>query len=68
MNTEYCNVLLYILQIISIYNAMIMGWDVKKIGFNKYELTKKNIRDQNIKLDNFINQIVSFDFITNRVL
>lgn len=65
MNTEYYNILLYILQIISIYNAIAMGWDVRKIGLNKYELTKKNIREHNIELDKLVDQLVSFNFITN---
>lgn len=60
MNDGYCNVLLYILQIVSIYNAIVMGWTVKKINSNTYELTKKNIRDQDIDLNTFINQIISF--------
>ena len=33
--------LLYLIQIISIYNAILMGWNVKKLGKNTYELTKK---------------------------
>ncbi|QKF93904.1 hypothetical protein QKU48_gp0446 [Fadolivirus algeromassiliense] len=63
MNTEY-NILLYILQIVSIYNAIVMGWDVKKIGMNTYELTKKNIRDKNIDLNEFVNSLISSDNIT----
>lgn len=61
MNNENYNILLYVLQIISIYNAIIMGWDVKKIGLNKYELTKKNIRGENIGLIELISKLVTFD-------
>lgn len=48
--------LLYLIQIISIYNAILMGWNVKKLGKNTYELTKKiDISDKN--LTNFIEAI-----------
>ena len=50
--------LLYILQVITIYNAIILGWSVKKIGCRKYELSKKliNINEQ-FDLITFIEQI-----------
>jgi hypothetical protein len=47
-------VLLIIIQIISIYNAISMGWKVKKIDTNKYELSKQ-IPD--INLSDFIEKI-----------
>jgi len=48
--------LLYLIQIISIYNAILMGWNVKKLGKNTYELTKKmDVSDNN--LTNFIEAI-----------
>jgi len=41
--------LLYLIQIISIYNAILMGWNVKKLGKNTYELTKKiDVSDNNL--------------------
>lgn len=52
-------IVLYVLQIMSIYNAIIMGWNVKKIGSNKYELTKKYITGQNIELTDLVNKLVS---------
>jgi hypothetical protein len=58
MNSEYYNVLLCIIQIISIYNALIMGWNVKKIGINTYELTIKKNNIVNMKLEDLINNIV----------
>lgn len=48
--------LLYLIQIISIYNAILMGWNVKKLGKNTYELTKK-IDVSNNNLTNFIEAI-----------
>lgn len=48
--------LLYLIQIISIYNAILMGWNVKKLGKNTYELTKKiDVSDNN--LTNFVEAI-----------
>lgn len=49
-------VLLYLIQIISIYNAILMGWNVKKLGKNTYELTKK-IDIQSNNLTTFVNTI-----------
>lgn len=41
--------LLYLIQIISIYNAILMGWNVKKLGKNTYELTKTiDVSDNNL--------------------
>lgn len=41
--------LLYLIQIISIYNAILLGWNVKKLGKNTYELTKKiDVLDNNL--------------------
>lgn len=41
--------LLYLIQIISIYNAILMGWNVKKLSKNTYELTKKiDVSDDNL--------------------
>lgn len=46
-----------ILQIITIYNAIIKGWKVKKIDYKTYELTK-NITDiQTFNLYNFMTDI-----------
>lgn len=48
--------LLYLVQIISIYNAILMGWNVRKLGKNTYELTKK-IDTYNNKLPEIIDTI-----------
>jgi hypothetical protein len=59
MNTEY-NLLLCIIQIISIYNALMLGWNIKKIGRNKYKLIIKNENIAKMKLTDIVNNIVSF--------
>lgn len=65
METEYYNLILYIIQIVSIYNAVILGWKVKKIGYNKYELSKKNIEPTKFKFNDFITKIISCDIIND---
>lgn len=55
-------IMLYLVQIISIYNAIILGWQVKKIGLNTYELSRQisdNVCDYNYDLNNFVNNIVT---------
>lgn len=54
------NILVYLIQIVSIYNAIQMGWNVKKISGNTYELTKKNINSSNDNLSNFIDVITKY--------
>lgn len=54
-------ILIYILQILAIYNAIILGWDVKKLDNNKYEFSKKMPIDKNYSLTNFVDNIVSFN-------
>ena len=55
---EYYFILLYLVQIISLNNVMSMGWDVKRIGVNTYELTTKNKEIGNIKLRDFLCSII----------
>jgi hypothetical protein len=55
---EY-NTLLCILQIVSIYNAIILGWKVKKIGKNTFEFSKKLEKETNFNFDQFIDDIVT---------
>jgi len=54
----YYFILLYLVQVISLYNAMSMGWEIKKIGVNKYELTTKNKEIGNIRLRDFLCSIL----------
>lgn len=58
MNKQYHNLLLYIIQVISVYNANRLGYKVKKISRNTYEFT---ISDKQICLQDFVNKITSFD-------
>lgn len=48
----------YVLQIITIYNVVKLGWDVKKIGENTFELSKKN-NNIHFDLENFIDEITT---------
>lgn len=62
MNESYI-LMLYVLQIVSLYNAIILGWRVKKIGMNTYELSK-NIDDNfDFNFQEFIDHIVSVSII-----
>jgi hypothetical protein len=47
------------LQVITIYNAMKLGWDVEKIDNRTYKLSKNISELSNFKLNDFINRIVS---------
>ena len=50
--------LLYILQVVTIYNAIILGWEVKKIGTRTYKLSKK-IKDlSQFELTTFLKEIL----------
>jgi hypothetical protein len=56
MNHE--KIMLYI--IVFIYNAILLGWNIKKIGAQSYELTKKNIDIKN-NLTEIVEQIIKID-------
>lgn len=61
MNTEYYHVILYLVQIVSIYNAITMGWNVRKIGMNRYELSTKSKEATKIGLAEIIENIFAFN-------
>lgn len=61
MNKEYSITLICLIQIVSIYNALLLGWKVKKIGIKTYEFSKKMEDPLNFDFNNFINQVVSFN-------
>lgn len=63
MNLEYNNILICLIQIVSIYNAIFLGWKVKKIGLKTYELSKKIKEPNTFDINEFINDIVSFRII-----
>jgi hypothetical protein len=50
-------IILYILQVTTLYNAMILGWKVRKIGNNKYELSKKMENQTDFDLKKFVDSI-----------
>jgi hypothetical protein len=46
------NIILFsLLQIIAVYNATVLGWNVKKIGDNRYEFTIKKKTNDLWKID-----------------
>lgn len=51
-------IILYILQITMIYNAISLGWNIKKISNKKYELTKTFTETDNIDLDKFVDTLL----------
>ena len=51
------NIIIYIVQITALYNAMKMGWTVKKLGKNRYEMSKKMDDPEKFCLHNFLNQV-----------
>lgn len=55
---EYYFIFLYLVQVISLYNVMAMGWNIKKIGVNTYELTTTDKNIGNIKLRDFLCSII----------
>ncbi len=56
------SVMVCIVEIISLYNASINGWTVKKIGIHKYKLSK-NITNDNLQLKNFLNNVFKLEYV-----
>jgi ABC-type uncharacterized transport system permease subunit len=52
-------VYVYLLQIIAVYNAIMLGWQVKKIGQQKYELSKNITELQDFDFKYFMKNIIS---------
>ena len=50
------SVVIYIIQIIALYIAKLMGWEIKKIGSRKYKLSK-HIDD--VDLTDFLQLLLS---------
>lgn len=46
-----------ILQIVTIYNAIMLGWSVKKINNNTYELTRQ-LNGASVDIHDFIEKIL----------
>ena len=56
---ENRRLILYILQIATIYNAITLGWRVRKIGSRKFELSKKISELGDFDFADFVHKIVS---------
>ncbi len=56
------SVMVCIVEIISLYNASVTGWTVKKIGVHKYKLSK-NITNDNFQLKNFLNNVFKLEYV-----
>ena len=52
------SLIIYILQVVTLYNAMIQGWNIKKIGKRKYKLSKRIEHLSNFNFESFIYSIV----------
>lgn len=52
------DIILLIVQIVTLYHASTLGWKVKKIGNRKYELSKSISEIENFDLTKFMNNIV----------
>ncbi len=64
--TEYTGILnrelvMYVIQVITIYNIMCGGWHVKKIGDRTYELTKDMANAEGFKLREFIDSVINVE-------
>ena len=57
-------IILWILQVVTIYNAMILGWNIRKISDKRYELTKNINELTDFELKSFVKKIVSFKFVS----
>ena len=62
------DIIFYIIQIVSIYNAILLGWKVRKIGNNKYELTKSNHNMESFCLKTFIKNITTVNLESSAVV
>jgi len=50
MNLYDKNVIINLIQIVIIYNAIELGWNIKKIGYRKFQLSKKISELNNLSL------------------
>ena len=55
------SILIYILQLVTLYKAMMQGWQVKKIKKNTYEITKTLDDVDQFNFHHFMTSIVSYD-------
>jgi hypothetical protein len=67
MNNRNNIFLFLLLQMITVYNATMLGWNVKKIGINTYEISIKKSACDTWKindLNKIIDDIVSYKIIS----
>jgi len=53
-------ILLLVLHILVIYNATNLGWDIEKIGYNKYKFSKYIEDVNNFELDDHVDSILQY--------
>lgn len=58
-NSKSTDLILCIIQLVAIYNAIVYGWKVTRIGNKKFELSKKVDKIENFDLDRFLDEIIS---------
>jgi len=63
MNLETFNennrdIIMTVFKIIMIYNALLSGWDIKKISTNTFEISKKVAIKERIKLDRIMREFL----------
>lgn len=51
-------IILYILQVAMIYNAISLGWNVKKVNNKKFILTKIIPNSETVDLDKFVDTLL----------
>jgi hypothetical protein len=56
------DIIIHILQIVTLHNAVMLGWTIKKINNNTFELTK-SIDNINYDLKDLIEQILKNNLI-----
>ena len=59
MHDSNRNLLLYILKLVTLFNAVTLGWSVRKIDSKTYELSKARNNVNNFDLNSLLNKIVS---------
>jgi hypothetical protein len=52
------NTIIYVLQVIAVYNALSQGWKIKKIGNQKYKFTKSIFEHTDEDTLTFLNKII----------
>ena len=51
---------LYVFKLVILFNAYSMGWEIRKINNNSYELKKKIGTQKSFNLEQFINHLTEY--------